>query len=120
MMHVSISADEPVVLCGDFNALPGSLPYKLAAARLQDVQRAVKGHRPLGTFSSLQPLVRLDHIFTTPHFERESAHVVRNDLTRVASDHLPLVADLRLSTLAGSDSSGSGGVGPSLQSQRAG
>lgn len=92
----SIPADEPVILCGDFNALPGSLPYKLAAAKLHDVQAATKGHRPLGTFTSLQPLVRLDHIFTTRHFERERAHVVRNDLTRVASDHLPLLADLRL------------------------
>lgn len=116
----SIPPDEPVVLCGDFNALPGSLPYKLAAARLHDVQRAVKGHRPLGTFSSLQPLVRLDHIFTTPHFERERAHVVRNDLTRVASDHLPLIADLRLPVLAGTNSPGLSGIVPGLQSQRAG
>jgi endonuclease/exonuclease/phosphatase family metal-dependent hydrolase len=115
----SIPADEPVVLCGDFNALPGSLPYKLAAARLQDVQRVGKGHRPLATFSSLQPLVRLDHIFTSPHFERESAHVVRNDLTRVASDHLPLVADLRLSVLAGAAAPGVSGAGPGVQSQRA-
>jgi endonuclease/exonuclease/phosphatase family metal-dependent hydrolase len=86
---------------------------------LQDVQRVGKGHRPLATFSSLQPLVRLDHIFTSPHFERESAHVVRNDLTRVASDHLPLVADLRLSVLAGAAAPGVSGAGPGLQSQRA-
>jgi endonuclease/exonuclease/phosphatase family metal-dependent hydrolase len=96
----SIPADEPVILCGDFNALPGSAPYKLAAARLRDVQSAVNGHRPLGTFSSVQPLVRLDHIFTSSHFERQRVTVVRNDLTRVASDHLPLVADLRIATAA--------------------
>jgi endonuclease/exonuclease/phosphatase family metal-dependent hydrolase len=91
----SIPAAEPVVLCGDFNALPGSLPYRLAAARLHDVQRPDGGHRPAATFSSLQPLVRLDHIFTSSHFGRTRVHVVRNDQTRVASDHLPLVADLR-------------------------
>lgn len=91
----SIPPGEPVVLCGDFNALPGSLPYRLAATRLHDVQQSANGRRPAGTFSSLQPLVRLDHIFVTSHFEREQAHVVRSDLTRVASDHLPLVADLR-------------------------
>jgi endonuclease/exonuclease/phosphatase family metal-dependent hydrolase len=94
----SIPPGEPVVLCGDFNALPGSAPYRLAAAKLRDVQSAVDGHRPMGTFTSLQPLVRLDHIFVTPHFERGRVHVVRNDLTRVASDHLPLVADLRIAT----------------------
>jgi endonuclease/exonuclease/phosphatase family metal-dependent hydrolase len=91
----SIPEDEPVILCGDFNALPGSAPYKLAAAKLRDIQAATGGHRPLGTFSSTQPLVRLDHIFTSRHFERQRAIVVRNDLTRVASDHLPLVADVR-------------------------
>ena len=91
-----IPAHEPVIICGDFNALPGSAPYKLVAARLRDVQTAMGGHRPLGTFSSLQPLVRLDHIFASSHFERQRVAVVRNDLTRVASDHLPLVADLRI------------------------
>jgi endonuclease/exonuclease/phosphatase family metal-dependent hydrolase len=99
-----IPPDEPVIICGDFNALPGSAPYKLAAAKLRDVQAAIGGHRPFGTFSSLQPLVRLDHIFTSLHFERERVIVVRNDLTRVASDHLPLVADLRISTAAGDKS----------------
>jgi endonuclease/exonuclease/phosphatase family metal-dependent hydrolase len=94
----AIPVDEPVIVCGDFNALPGSAPYKLAASKLRDVQAASGGHRPLGTFSSLQPLVRLDHIFTSAHFDRQRVTVVRNDLTRVASDHLPLVADLRIAT----------------------
>jgi endonuclease/exonuclease/phosphatase family metal-dependent hydrolase len=96
----SIPADEPVILCGDFNALPGSAPYRFTASKLRDVQSTVGGHRPLATFSSTQPLVRLDHIFTTPHFERQRVMVVRNDLTRVASDHLPLVVDLRIATAA--------------------
>jgi endonuclease/exonuclease/phosphatase family metal-dependent hydrolase len=99
-----IPADEPVLLCGDFNALPGSAPYRLTASKLRDVQSATSGYKPQGTFSSLQPLVRLDHIFTSPHFERQRVIVVRNDLTRVASDHLPLVADLRIVTAAGDTS----------------
>lgn len=89
-----IPSEEPVLLCGDFNALPGSAPYKLVATRLRDVQAAVDGYRPLATFSSMQPLVRLDHIFVSAHFKRQKIFVVRNDLTRVASDHLPLMADL--------------------------
>jgi endonuclease/exonuclease/phosphatase family metal-dependent hydrolase len=91
-----IPAQEPILLCGDFNALPGSAPYKLTASRLRDIQSATQGYKPLATFSSLQPLVRLDHIFVSPHFDRQRVIVVRNDLTRVASDHLPLVADLRV------------------------
>ncbi len=91
-----IPAAEPVLLCGDFNAIPGSAPHRLAAAKLRDVQTTAGGHRPLGTFSSMQPLVRLDHIFGSAHFERRGVRVVRTDLTRVASDHLPLVAELRI------------------------
>ena len=37
-----IPAHEPVLLCGDFNALPGSAPYKLAAAKLRDVRELVE------------------------------------------------------------------------------
>lgn len=92
----SIPANEPVILCGDFNAMPGSAPYRLTAAKLRDVQAVSRDHRPLATFSSMQPLVRLDHIFMSPHLERVRVRVVRNDLTRIASDHLPLVADLRV------------------------
>jgi endonuclease/exonuclease/phosphatase family metal-dependent hydrolase len=89
----SIPETEPIILCGDFNCLPRSAPYNLAAQRLHDVQR---DRRPRNTFSSNRPLVRLDHIFTSKHLVCEGVLVPRNDLTRVASDHLPLVADLSL------------------------
>jgi endonuclease/exonuclease/phosphatase family metal-dependent hydrolase len=92
-----IPLEEPVLLCGDFNMMPGSRPYRLAAfgQRLRDVQLILPKHRPVRTFSSWQPMARIDHIFTSPHFVPEKLFVIRNDLTRVASDHLPLTADLR-------------------------
>jgi endonuclease/exonuclease/phosphatase family metal-dependent hydrolase len=86
--------DEPVILCGDFNLMPGSKPYGLAVGVLRDAQAARNGHRPVNTFSSTQPFTRLDHIFLSRHFDVQRVAVPRNDLTRVASDHLPLVADL--------------------------
>ena len=86
--------DEPVIFCGDFNLMPGSKPYGLAVGVLRDAQAARGGHRPVNTFSSTQPFTRLDHIFLSRHFEVQHVAVPRNDLTRVASDHLPLVADL--------------------------
>lgn len=92
-----VIAKEPVILCGDFNLMPGSAPYGLAASKLRDVQAARDGHRPRSTFSSTQPFVRIDHIFVSTHFETSRAFVPRNDLTRVASDHLPLLADLSFS-----------------------
>lgn len=88
-----IPEGEPVILCGDFNCLPRSAPYNLAAKRLQDVQ---SHRRVLNTFSSNRPLVRLDHIFVSSHLACEEVIVPRNDLTRIASDHLPLIADLHL------------------------
>ncbi len=99
-----IAPDEPVILCGDFNALPGSSPYRLAASRLRDLQAPGAGFRPSATFSSVRPLVRLDHIFASSRFERVQVSVVRNALTRVASDHLPLVADLRVVPVPGGTS----------------
>ena len=89
-----VPANEPVLLCGDLNLGPGSTPYGLAAARLRDVQAARQGHRPIATFSSLRPLARIDHIFISPAFDVRHVFVPRTDLTRLASDHLPLVADL--------------------------
>lgn len=91
-----VSDDEPIILCGDFNLTPGSAPYALAAARFRDAQSARSSHRPLNTFSSLKPFVRLDHIFTSPRFEVERILVPRTHLTRVASDHLPLIAELSI------------------------
>ncbi|HVU23058.1 MAG TPA: endonuclease/exonuclease/phosphatase family protein [Opitutus sp.] len=85
---------ERVVFCGDLNLGPGSTPYGLVAARLHDVQAARQGHRPLRTFSSLRPFARIDHIFISKAFNVRRVLVPRNDLTRLASDHLPLVADL--------------------------
>jgi endonuclease/exonuclease/phosphatase family metal-dependent hydrolase len=99
-----IPRDEPVLLCGDFNCMPGSRPHRIARERLADVQLLAKPHRPLATFSSLQPLVRIDHIFVSPHFEPATVRVVRNDVTRVASDHLPLVAELRVAPAPGDTS----------------
>lgn len=92
----AVPAGEPVLLCGDFNLPPGTAPYRRIAGRLRDVQVGLPGHRSLPTFSSLQPFLRIDHIFLSPHFEARSVVVPRSDLTRVASDHLPLLADLQL------------------------
>jgi len=88
----SVLESEPVILCGDLNCRPGGPTYRMAMERLSDTVSVPNLH----TFSTMKPLVRLDHIFTTKHFACERISVVRNHLTRVSSDHLPLVADLVL------------------------
>ena len=86
--------DQPIVLCGDFNLPPGTAPYRLVADRLCDV--ASEEDEALYTFISTRPFARIDHIFVSDHFAVERATVIRNYLTRVSSDHLPLVAELRV------------------------
>lgn len=88
------SEDLPAVLCGDFNAIPPSAAYRLAVRRLKDAQLA-NDRKAQPTFPSAFPLMRLDHIFLTAGLEAVSTAVLRNRLTRLASDHLPLVADIR-------------------------
>lgn len=88
-----IHSHEPLVLCGDFNVTPSARPYQLIVRRLFDVQGA-NGFRPRNTFSTFHPFARIDHIFVSRHLAVEKILVPRNDRTRVASDHLPLIADL--------------------------
>ncbi|NQU11413.1 endonuclease/exonuclease/phosphatase family protein [bacterium] len=85
----------PVVLCGDFNSVPASVAYQRLRRRLRDVQRCVPGMKRR-TYPSVYPMLRLDHIFVSPDIAVDHVMVPRSRLIRLASDHLPLVADLRL------------------------
>lgn len=84
----------PVVLCGDFNMHPGAWGYRQITAELRDVQVSGTNRKPARTFPSQYPLRRIDHIFVSDHFTIESVSVPHNELTAVASDHLPVVTDL--------------------------
>ena len=88
--------DEPLIVCGDFNMMPGSHPYRRLAERVHDVQTLAKEHKPLKTFFAFLPFSRIDHIFVSDHFDVEDIRVPQNTLTRTASDHLPLIAELNL------------------------
>ena len=90
----------PTVLLGDFNATSRYAAYRALAARLRDVQRGPDGERlarrPARTFPSRAPILRIDHMFVSPEVEVTEVTAVTGPLARVASDHLPLVADVRL------------------------
>jgi len=89
--------DEPLIICGDFNMMPGSRHYRRLTQRVHDVQALMKDRKPLKTFFAFLPFSRIDHIFVSDHFEVEDIRVPQNTLTRTASDHLPLIAELKLS-----------------------
>ncbi len=86
----------PVVLCGDFNAMPSSPVYRKIQNVLQDVQKTLEGHKPRKTWFGRFPVTRIDHIFSDDTLEVENIEVPRTDLLRVASDHLPLIVDFRV------------------------
>ncbi|BCS54460.1 endonuclease [Geobacter sp. SVR] len=86
----------PVVFCGDLNSLPGSPPYRSITRHLHDAQRCLKGNRPRGTWPVRLPLMRIDHLFISSDLRVLKVAVPRTPLTRIASDHYPLVVTLEL------------------------
>ena len=62
---------------------------------MKDVQLEAP-RRPKPTFPSRYPVMRLDHIFVSEGIEVLDAEVISTSLTRRASDHLPLLATIRL------------------------
>lgn len=86
----------PLVVCGDFNTLPISPVYHKLARRLVDTQRGNSSGRPYGTWFGHFPIGRIDYIFASHGIKVVATTVPRNDLTRRASDHLPLAADLEI------------------------
>jgi endonuclease/exonuclease/phosphatase family metal-dependent hydrolase len=83
----------PAVLLGDFNATPSSAPYRALVAHGQDVQ-LTNGGRPRATFPSRFPFLRLDHIFVGEGIETVHAEVRTDAVTKRASDHLPVLAEI--------------------------
>lgn len=82
----------PVILCGDFNSSPNSYAYFVSKGNLQD--SFLERGKGLGStyLISHYPL-RIDYIFADPRLEVLSFRTIQNLL----SDHLPVVAKIRLS-----------------------
>jgi endonuclease/exonuclease/phosphatase family metal-dependent hydrolase len=91
---------EPVVLCGDFNALPSSPVCRLLRTRVNDAQIELESHRPRRTFFGRFPMARIDHVFVDPAIEVLDIEVPDTELARVASDHLPLIVELHVTASA--------------------
>jgi endonuclease/exonuclease/phosphatase family metal-dependent hydrolase len=90
-----IPANEAVILCGDFNTGPGAKIFRMLA-RLLDAQKFPGGDKPRPTFPSINPLLRLDHVFISDHFSVKSVEVPKTPTARVASDHLPVCVELSI------------------------
>ena len=87
---------ERVILCGDFNALPSSPVCLRLRGRLRDAQIELNNHRPRKTWFGRYPWARIDHVFVDPGILVVKIDVPNTELTRVASDHLPLIVEVQL------------------------
>jgi len=90
--------DESLVIAGDTNDWGNRIGRALETKGLLRVAREAH-HRSAGpkTFPSARPLAALDKIFVRPALDIVTVQTVLDARTAVASDHLPLVADLSAS-----------------------
>lgn len=86
----------PTLLAGDFNATSITRPYQTLTRNHADCQRAL-GLRPtIKTFPSGFPAIRIDHVFVSPEIEVTGVQAPFSPLSRMASDHLPLIVDFEI------------------------
>lgn len=85
-----LAGDEPVILTGDFNALPDTEEIQLISERLSFMDQSLAP-----TFPAAEPIKKIDYIFVSPSLlKKNSSTVVRKEIRY--SDHLPLEAMLTL------------------------
>jgi endonuclease/exonuclease/phosphatase family metal-dependent hydrolase len=86
----------PKILTGDFNATGTSVVYRTLTGKLQPARRLSPKRSPTSTFPSPLPVLRIDHMFVSPEIVVRDVFAPFEPLTRVASDHLPLVMDFEV------------------------
>ena len=86
----------PTILAGDFNATSITRPYQTLARNHADCQRQLGLKPTLKTFPSGFPAIRIDHVFVSPEIRVTGVRAPFSPLSRMASDHLPLVVDFEI------------------------
>jgi endonuclease/exonuclease/phosphatase family metal-dependent hydrolase len=83
------SCQPPLILCGDLNARQ---PQRTGLSEFREVRRCW----PLPGWTFSTRIRCADHIFVSDDIHVRHVEVPRTHLTRLASDHFPLIADLEL------------------------
>ena len=93
IIEILESIDTPVILAGDFNCRPGTNAAEVITEKMVSTFAAAG----IGSEGTTGRGTKIDFIFVSPDLEDKimSAEVVRNDITKVASDHLPMVSDIK-------------------------
>lgn len=82
----------PIVVAGDFNDVWGTIGQRLLVPA-----GFTSAARPLRTFPAWAPIRALDAVYVRGAVALQRVATVRSAVARRASDHLPLLAELRLS-----------------------
>jgi len=80
---------DPAIICGDFNYWRGGPVPGLMRKAIQDVAHLL--HQPSRTYHSRFPFIRLDRMYVDANVRPLELKAHRSALSRIASDHLPLV-----------------------------
>lgn len=100
--------DQPVVIAGDVNDRPGSPSWRALTTGRTDAFAAV-GVGTGATYSATAPERRIDGVFAGAGLTPITAHVLDGPDVAVASDHCPVLVELRLGVTAGTDDTGATG-----------
>jgi endonuclease/exonuclease/phosphatase family metal-dependent hydrolase len=86
---------QPKVVLGDFNEWMRGLATTMLSERLQSID--LRSHlRRRRTYPGILPVLHLDHIYYDGRVEVVKLELPRTRQALMASDHLPLVADLKI------------------------
>ena len=87
--------DPPKIVLGDFNEWMKGLATSMLNERLQsiDLRKHLRRRR---TYPGMFPVLHLDHIYYDGQVEVVKLELPRTRLSLMASDHLPLVAELKV------------------------
>ena len=85
----------PKLVLGDFNEWSRGLATKVLSERLESID--LRAHlRRRRTYPGVFPVLHLDHIYYEGSVEVVGLELPRTRLSLLASDHLPLVAELKI------------------------
>jgi len=91
----AIDISGPRIILGDFNEWTHGLVSRTLANEfhLTDLRNHLSRRR---SYPGLLPLLHLDHMYFDHQLQIRHAHFSRTQLSLLASDHLPLVADISI------------------------
>lgn len=98
----AVAGDDPLVLLGDLNCTPGSVPHEILTERFDDAaELAAVRHGPRTSVTDFDTLVhnrRIDHVLVSGGVDVRAFATLadRDDRGRYPSDHLPVAARLRI------------------------